>query len=77
MATPSTLSLLHHNGAGFNLPPHDYVAFTYIASGAADDDDIATMTYKRGGASGTTVATVTMTYVGSTNNIATMTMSVP
>ena len=77
MATPSTLSLLHQNGAGFNVPPHDYQAFTYIASGAADNDDVETITFKLGGSGGTTVATLTFTYVGSTNNVATATLTVP
>lgn len=77
MATPSLISLLHHNGASFNVPPHDYQAFTYIAAGAADDDDVATITFKRGGSGGTTVATLTFTYVGATNNIATATLTIP
>jgi len=76
MALPSTLSLLG-NQEWSTPKPHDYRAFTYIAAGAADDDDVATITYKLGGASGTTVATLTMTYVGSTNNILTMALTVP
>lgn len=77
MATPSVASLNNQNGSSFNVPLHDYQAFTYVAAGAADNDDVATITYKLGGASGITVATVTYTYVGSTNNIATAILSVP
>ena len=77
MATPSTNFLLQSGIGAFPIPPHDYKAFTYIAAGAADDDDMATIVYKRGGSSGTTVATVTLTYVGSTNNVATATLTVP
>lgn len=77
MATPSTLSLNSLRGSGFSIPPFDYMAFTYVASGASDDDDVATITYKRGGSAGTTVAVVTYTYTGSTNNPLTATLSVP
>lgn len=76
MATPTLLSLLGARGAQFSLPPFDYMSFTYVAAGAADDDDVATQVFKQGGASGTTVATLTYTYVGATNNIASVTMSV-
>lgn len=77
MATPSTISLLPGMGPTFPIPPFDYMSFTYVASGAADDDDVATQVFKRGGSSGTTVATLTYTYVGSTNNVSTVTMTVP
>lgn len=77
MATPSTNSLNSLRGSGFAIPPFDYQAFTYVAAGVADDDDVATITYKRGGSTGSTVATLTFTYTGSTNNIATATLSVP
>lgn len=75
MATPSTLSLLSLRGSGFSIPPHDYEAFTYVASGAASDDSVATTTYKLGGSSGTTVAILTFVYVGSTNNVASITLT--
>ena len=76
MALPSVNSLL--SSGDWQFPkPHDYRAFTYIADGVADDDDVATITYKRGGASGTTVATLTIAYVGLTNNITTMALTVP
>ncbi len=77
MATPSVASLNNQNGSSFNVPLHDYQAFTYVASGAADNDDVATITYKLGGANGTTVATMTFAYVGSTNNVESVTLSVP
>lgn len=79
MATPSSASLLRDpsHPLGFSVPSFDYIARTYVASGAADNDDTATETFRIGGASGTVVATLTYTYVGSTNNIATVTMSIP
>lgn len=75
MAAPHISTLLTPRGASFSIPPFDYMAFTYVGSGASDDDDIATQTFKVGGANGTTVAVLTYTYVGSTNNIATITHS--
>jgi len=60
---------------GISIPMSDYVAYTYVASGAADNDRISTATYKTGGSGGTTVATLTFTYVGSTNNVASITKS--
>jgi hypothetical protein len=77
MATPSFDSLVHRGYPSPSIPPHDYQAFTYVEAGAADDDDVATITYYRGGSSGTLVATLTFTYVGSTNNVATVTLTVP
>lgn len=43
------------------IPPHDYVALTYVAAGNGTGE-IETATYKSGGASGTEVAVVTLTY---------------
>ena len=43
--------------------PHDYIAITYV-SGGNGDGEIETVTYKVGGASGTTVATLTLAYDG-------------
>lgn len=60
---------------GFRIPEFDYQAFTYVAAGAADDDDVATIVFKSGGAAGTTVATLTFAYVGATNNVASITQS--
>jgi hypothetical protein len=50
----------------FNIPPYNEVAFTYVAGGAADDDDISTQVFKL---NNVTVATLTYTYFGSTNNV--------
>lgn len=77
MATPSPASLLHRQGPSIPVPPHDYEAFTYIAAGVANDDNISTISYYLGGSGGLLVATLTFTYVGVTNNIATMTLTVP
>jgi hypothetical protein len=46
---------------GLEIPPHDYYINTWT------DGKITQTVYKRGGASGTVVATVTMTYDGSGN----------
>jgi hypothetical protein len=56
----------------FNIPAYDTVDFTYVNGGAADDDKIATQTFKKDGA---TVAVLTYAYVGSTNNIQSITQS--
>ncbi len=48
------------NVAGLNIPEHDYVALTYVGS----TNNINTVTYKTSGPAGTTVATLTFTYVG-------------
>ena len=60
---------------GFSIPAHDYVAYTYVGV----TNNVATATYKTGGASGTTVALLTYTYVaaGAADNddIATITRS--
>lgn len=54
--------------SGIGIPPYDYVANTYTGS------NLTTVTYKTGGASGATVATLTMTYDGN-NNLLTVTKS--
>ena len=46
---------------GFSVPPYDYIDNTYTGT------NLTTTVYKRGGASGTVVGTVTMTYDGSDN----------
>ena len=51
---------------GMGIPAHDYIANTYNGGG-----NLATVTYKIGGASGTIVAVLEMTYDGS-NNILTV-----
>ena len=48
------------NVPGLNIPEHDHVAFTYHPS----TNNIATVIYRSGGAAGTTVATLTLAYVG-------------
>lgn len=53
---------------GLEIPPHDYVSNTYTGS------NLTQTVFKRGGASGITVATLTMTYDGS-NNLLTVTKS--
>lgn len=45
---------------GLNLPAHDYISF---APAAAPSDDDQVITYRKGGVSGTVVATLTLTYV--------------
>lgn len=50
------------NVAGLNIPQHDYISVSYVGS----TNNINTVIYKEGGASGTTVATLNFTYVGGT-----------
>lgn len=52
---------------GFEIPPYDYIYFGYTGS------DITSVIYKTGGASGTTLATLTLAYSGS--NISSITKS--
>lgn len=47
---------------GIGIPPYDYVSLTNYSG-----TNPQTITYKVGGASGTTVATLTLTYDGSGN----------
>jgi hypothetical protein len=47
--------------AGLNIPPHDYISNTYVGT------NLTQAVYKVGGASGVTVARLTMTYDGSSN----------
>tara|TARA_S200002703_G_scaffold150875_1_gene149656 strand:- start:210 stop:398 length:189 start_codon:yes stop_codon:yes gene_type:complete len=47
--------------AGLYIPQHDYIS---ISPSAAPSDGDQTITYKKGGASGSTVAVLTVTYVG-------------
>ena len=49
------------NVAGFNIPTHDYRSFGYTSG------NLTSITYKTGGAGGTTVATLTLAYDGSGN----------
>ncbi len=59
----------------FQIPAYDYASFTYVSGGASNDDNIATQVFKTGGSGGTTVATLTYTYWGNTNNVETITKS--
>jgi hypothetical protein len=54
---------------GFEIPTHDYIVNTYDGA-----NNMLTSTFKRGGASGRTVATLTMTY-DANNNLLTVTRS--
>ena len=54
--------------AGLEIPTHDYIGNTYSGS------NLTVAVFKRGGASGTVVATLTMTYDGS-GNLLTVTRS--
>jgi len=47
--------------AGLYIPQHDYGTMTYVASGNGVGE-IETITYKQGGASGATVAVLTLGY---------------
>jgi len=46
---------------GLNLPAHDYISLNPAAAPSNGDQEI---TYRRGGAAGTVVAVLTVTYVG-------------
>jgi hypothetical protein len=46
------------NVAGLNIPQHDHVALAYYGG----TNNLQSVTYREGGASGTTVATVSFTY---------------
>ena len=50
------------NIAGLNIPQHDYISVSYVGS----TNNISSVVYKEGGASGTTVATLTFAYIGGT-----------
>lgn len=47
--------------AGLDIPDHDYIGMSYTGS------NLTGVVYKTGGSSGTTVATLTLTYDGSNN----------
>lgn len=68
---PDILNFTNANPAMFGIPTPTSATYTYVASGAADDDDVATITYKN--SAGTTLGVLTFTYVGATNNVATIT----
>lgn len=56
------------NALQFGIPTASEVDYTFVSAGVANDDLIATATYKN--SSGTVLGVLTFTYVGSTNNIA-------
>ncbi|MDD5108306.1 MAG: hypothetical protein PHC29_02170 [Candidatus Omnitrophica bacterium] len=56
---------------GFEIPAFDYIALTYVSSGNGQGE-IETVTYKKGGVSGTAVAVLTLAY-NPGNEIATIT----
>jgi len=49
--------------AGLQIPPYDYIDLSYTGT------NLTGVVYKEGGASGTTVATLTLSYDGSNNLI--------
>ncbi len=53
---------------GLSIPEHDYISCTYTGS------NLTGVVYKLGGSSGTTVATLVLTYDGS-NNLTSVTKS--
>jgi hypothetical protein len=59
---------------GFHLPEYDYLTITYVASGNGAGE-IETVSYKQGGASGATVAQLTLAYDAS-NRLQTVTRTV-
>jgi hypothetical protein len=56
--------------AGLSIPKHDYISFSPSAAPSTGNQ---TITYKTGGAGGTTVATLTLAFV--TGNLASVTKS--
>ena len=50
------------NLPGLNIPQHDYINVSYVGS----TNNIDQVVYKEGGSGGTTVATLTFSYVGGT-----------
>ena len=69
LGDPAQVADLQKDSLG--VPPHDYIALTYVAAGNGAGK-ISTAVYKIGGSSGTTVATITLTY-DSSNRMATVT----
>lgn len=54
-------SLVRETIADFGIGGYDYIALTYVATGNGAGE-IETVVYKDGGASGATVATLTLAY---------------
>jgi hypothetical protein len=62
--TAADLAIVKGNSAkvpGFSLPAYDYISCSYTGS------NLTGVVYKSGGSSGTTVATLTLAYDGSSN----------
>lgn len=55
----------------FGIPCPASAAFTYAASGVANDDNVASITYKND--AGTTIGVLAFTYYLGTNNVKTIT----
>lgn len=50
------------NTPGFGIPEYDFTALTYVGT----TNNLDSVTYRLGGASGTTVGVLAFTYVGGT-----------
>ena len=50
------------NLPGLNIAQHDYISVSYVGA----TNNISSVQYREGGASGTVVATLTFTYIGGT-----------
>jgi len=70
-AKQDTQTTLLQGIAGFTITGYDYITLTYVASGNGAGE-IETAIFKTGGAGGTTIATLTLTYNAS-NEVATVT----
>lgn len=66
-------NLVRETASSFRIGNFDYITLTYVASGNGVGE-IETITYKKGGASGTTLATLTITY-NENNKISSITKS--
>ena len=74
--TPGTTNAVFvKNGMSFSIPAFDFQAFTYVGA----TNNVSTIVFKSGGAGGTTVASLTFTYVGAgaadDDDVATITQS--
>lgn len=67
----SLLTSNPQNYLQFGIPQATEVDYTYVSGGAANDDLIATATYKN--EKGTVLGVLSFAYVGATNNIASIT----
>lgn len=56
----SAMTVTVKNGSSFSIPAFDYIGFAYVGV----TNNIDTQTFKSGGSTGTTVATLKYTYVG-------------